>query len=233
MFTKRILLSALVLGMVAFGGAIDALANNNHNNNNNNGGPKYTFLISLVDVVEDEANAGLFGKPDWYQWIYKVEVVAGEDKGHALSHFTIDLEDCFKKKLDEAIEETAGANGNGSYNDDNLLGLVGNETRKYDIEVGKDGNHGPWGIKWDIKDSSPDDLDEIGDVDYFWFSAPTNESAENLAYVKAGQDKIEDKLDTPACPDCKPNNPVVPEPATMLLMSSGLGAAFLRRRFRA
>ncbi len=231
MFTKNIIFSILVSGMVAFGAAVDASAGN-HNNNNNNGGPDYTFLISLVDIVDDEANAGLFGKPDWYQWIYKVEVVAGEHDGHALSHFTIDLEDCFKKKLDEAIEETAGANGNGA-NDDNLLGLVGNETRTYDISVGKDGNSGPWGIKWDIKDSSPDDLDEVGDVDYFWFSAPTDESVENLAYVKAGQDKINDYVDTPACPDCKPDNPVIPEPATMLLMSSGLGAAFLRRRFSA
>ncbi|MBI5150938.1 MAG: PEP-CTERM sorting domain-containing protein [Candidatus Omnitrophica bacterium] len=225
MFMKKILFSILVLGVVAFGAAVDASAGNN----NNNGGPDYTFLISLVDIVEDEANAGLLGKPEWYQWIYKVEVVAGEHDGHALSHFTIDLEDCFKKKLDEAIEETAGANGNGS-NADNLLGLVGNETRTYDIEVGKDGQHGPWGIKWDIKNSSPDDLDEIGDVDYFWFSAPTDESVENLAYVKAGQGKIEDRVDTPACPDCKPDNPVVPEPSTMLLLGSGLAAAVARRK---
>ncbi|MBI5415872.1 MAG: PEP-CTERM sorting domain-containing protein, partial [Candidatus Omnitrophica bacterium] len=96
--------------------------------------------------------------------------------------------------------------------------------------VGKDGQYGPWGIKWDIKKSSPDDLDEIGDVDYFWFSAPTDESVEKLAYVKTGQDKIEDHVDTPACPDCKPHNPVVPEPGTMLLLGSGLAATFVRRK---
>ncbi len=230
MFMRKILFALFVLSMVVLGGAMDASASNDRANNNNNGGPKYTFLISLVDVVEDEANAGLFGEPDWYQWIYEVEVVAGEEEGHALSHFTIDLEDCFKKKLDEAIEETAGANGNG-FSDDNLLGLAGNETRTYDISVGKDGDNGPWGIKWDIRDSSPDDLDEVGDVDYFWFSAPTDESVEKLVYVKAGQDKINDSVDMPACPDCGPRNPVVPEPATMFLMSLGLGVAFLRRRF--
>lgn len=238
MFNKKLLICLIVLSLGVLSVAGSASANgdyNNYNNNygnyNNDYGKNYTFQISLVDVVEDEDNAGFLGKPSWYQWIYKVEVVKGESKGYALSHFTIELEDCFKDSLLGAIEETSGANGKGYYAEDNLLALEGSEKRKYEVSTGKDGNSGTWGIKWDIKDSSPNDLDEIGEIEYFWFSAPTNDAIENKTYVKAGQDKAIAYLDTPACPDCS-TNPVVPEPATMLLMSSGIGMAFLRRRFQ-
>lgn len=224
MFGKK-MVSLVVLGLIIFGSAENALAKIEDPAKN------YTFQISLVDIVEDEDNANLLGKPDWYQWLYKVEVVEGSAKGHALSHFTIGLEDCFKDALLDAIEETAGVNGKGSYNEDNLLGLEGDEERKYLVSTETDGSFGGWGIKWDILDSSPNDLDEIGEIEYFWFSAPTNDAVQNEAYVKASTDKIGNYLDTPACPDCK-EAPVVPEPATMLLMSSGIGMAFLRRRFQ-
>ena len=194
------------------------------------GTPNYTFNASLVSVVEDLANSGLLHKDHWYQWLYKVEVVAGGNTHNALSHFTIELEDCFKDKLLEAIEETAGANGRG-HNDDNLSGLEGNEYRKYSIETHEPNWHDPTSyIKWDLKNNSPNGLDEIGDIEYFWFSAPTDEALAHNSIVKYGNHEKITLVDTPACPDCKPNNPVVPEPSTMLLLGSGLAATVVRRK---
>ena len=56
------------------------------------------YVISFVSATEDADNAGLHGKEDWYQWLYKVEIIDG-NKGNGQSHFTIDLENCFKLAL--------------------------------------------------------------------------------------------------------------------------------------
>ena len=217
---NKILFFVAVLGAVAAVSVPNAFASVSN----------YTFQMSLVSITEDPGNAGLFGKPDWYQWLYKVNVVSGGNKHTGLSHFTIELEDCFQGALLEAIESTAGANGI-SPNPDNLSGLEGNEYRGYDISTGYDGSTGLEGIKWDLDSGS---FDSIGDYDYFWFSAPTDEAEENIALVKRGgrpddpDRTVQTTLDTPKCPECE--EPVVPEPATVLLMGAGLVGAVIRRQ---
>jgi len=185
----------------------------------------YEFNITLEDVVEDVANSGLLGKPDWYQWIYKVDIVPGGSSHNGLSHFTIELEDCFEGELLAAIGSTAGYNGVPS-NGDNLNGLDGNEYREYAVSTGNDGSTGIWGIKWDLTSGTFDDV--VNDVDYFWFSAPTEETFEGMALVKHAGNIGERDVLTPDCPECEP---VIPEPATMLLLGSGLAGAFIRKKF--
>lgn len=182
----------------------------------------YTFQISLVDIVEDTANAGLLGKPTWYQWIYKIEIIADpQGSNHnGLSHTTIGLEECFQGSLLETLEETAGANSG------NLLGLAGNLSRNYQIETGTDGSTGLYGIKWDL---TTDNFETIGDYDYFWFSAPTDEGVLNSGLVKRGRTTVVNTaLLTPDCPQCEP--PSVPEPSTMLLFGSGVLGFLVRKR---
>lgn len=184
----------------------------------------YTFQMSLTSVTEDTANAGLFGKPTWYQWLYEVKAVTGGSVKTGLSHFTVGLEDCFSGALLSAVASTAGANGNPP-NAGNLSGLVGNELRTYTVSTGTDGSTGLYGIKWDL---GTDNFDNVGDIDYFWFSAPAGGAETNDVLVKRGGGTVEATLDTPACPEC--HEPAIPEPATVLLFSSGLVGTLIRRR---
>lgn len=183
----------------------------------------FTFQISLVDIVEDTANAGLLGKPTWHQWIYRVDVVAdpGGNNQNGLSHTTIGLEDCFHRSLLSTLAQTAGANSG------NLLGLTGNIVREYEApEVGTDGSTGLYGIKWNLADGE-DNFETIGDYDYFWFSAPTDQGILNTALVKRGGDVVDTNVLTPDCPDCQP---VVPEPSTIALFGTGVLGFLVRKR---
>lgn len=186
--------------------------------------PQFHFEFTLVSVEEDPAHAGLLNKPTWYQWIYKVEAVEG-GPGKGFSHFTIELEDCFNAALLDVIEGTAGANGNPP-NSSNLLGLTGNALRTYTIVTGTDASTGLYGIKWELSGGDP--FENVGDIDYFWFSAPTNVPIENEGVVKHGQNLDFTVLETPDCPECDVS--VIPEPATMLLFSTGLMGLFFRRK---
>lgn len=187
----------------------------------------YTFNITLVDVVADSANSGFLGKDNWYQWVYKVEVVAGGDFHNGLSHFTHEILDCYDQNLLESIATTAGYNG-VSPNGGNLLALVGDKFRTYDIEVGTDGSTGVYGIKWD--QTGDETLDAIGEYDYFWFSAPTNERITTTSLVKYSTHTAEYEIDSPACPNCPKD--VIPEPMSMMLLGSGFaGLVGLRKRF--
>ena len=187
----------------------------------------FTFQSTLVSITGDSARDGYFGKPDWYQWLYKVRIVPGGGTHNGLSHFTLELEDCFEGALLNAIVATAGANGNPP-NSGNLSSLTGNEPRTYIISGGNDGSTGTWGIKWDL-DSPPYNFDAVGDIDYFWFSAPTNESVNNNAAAKHGNNITIALVQTPDCPTC--TQPVIPEPATAFLFVPSAVLALLRRRF--
>lgn len=214
---RKILIVAILVLAAAAGGVPEAGASLN-----------YTFQMGLVSVTEDPARSGLLGKPDWYQWLYRVDVVAGGNTHHGLSHYTIELEDCFNGALLTAVRSTAGANGNPP-NAGNLSGLTGDELRTYTVSTGNDPATGLYGIKWDLNDSSPNDFDHIGDYDYFWFSAPTEEAVTNSSIVKHGQYQTLAMVATPSCPEC---TPVIPEPATLTLLSAGFAAGGLRRKFR-
>jgi hypothetical protein len=223
---KRFLLTLTLLAVFFFSKAEIASAKPPEGS----GPTNYTFDISLVSIVDDNANDGLLGKPEWYQWLYRVDVVPGGTTHNGLSHFTFELLECFEEELLEAVEETAGANSG------NLSGLTGNLVRSYTISTGVDGSTGLYGIKWDL---TTDNFQTIGDYDYFWFSAPTNLSETTDGLVKFGTNTYTEGLPSPQCckeeppctgPDCNP--PVIPEPTTMLLLGSGLTGAFLRKRFK-
>lgn len=187
----------------------------------------FHFEFELATIVEDPSMYDTLGCCEtWYQWIYEVKAVAtaGDTNQQGLSHFTVGLENCYTEELLAAIEGTAGANGVPP-NSGNLAGSTGNEYRTYNIETGTDNSTGIYGIKWEIVSGDF----EAGDVDYFWFSAPTDQIVLNDSVVKHGQNETHISLQTPDCPDCQP---VIPEPATMMLFGSAFAGMLLRKKTR-
>lgn len=186
------------------------------------------FSISLVGNNEvDTSSAGLYDKPTWYQWLYRVDVTGANGAPNGLSHITLEIQDCYSEELLEIIASTAGFNNLG-----NLYGETVDETRTYEIEYGLDGSTGIIGIKWnaDPQDTDTDEeLKDVGEYDLFWFSAPTMMAFDGQGVVKAGQGEFFNSVETPDCPECH-EMPEVPEPSSMLLLGSGLGAIVLRRK---
>jgi len=177
----------------------------------------YIFNISFVSTSPDAANAGLGGYDNWYQWLYRVDVVPGGTAHNGFSHFTLELPDCYDADLLQVMALTAGANGlptNGS----NLSGLTGDVFRQYSFVSGYDGSTESWGVKWNNIGS--DSLDMIGEYDYFWFSAPIdNTNYLGTGLVKYGNNPIYyDSVLVPDCPQCHHT----PEPASLSLLGLGL-----------
>jgi hypothetical protein len=182
----------------------------------------YTFDVNLVsnsilDPVRSSANT--LGFDNWYVWKYRVDVIQGGSRHNALSNWSLELPNCYiiSPNLFNEIEASAGWGG-------------GDKARIYVAEdVNPDPNSGLSGIKWEFKGG--DELNQVGEYDYFWFSAPTDESIEKDWAVKAGGNIVRGDVEVPDCPECE--DPVIPEPVSLLLFGSGLaGFLFKRRRGR-
>ena len=184
----------------------------------------FTFDVSLVSVTVDAARSAqnTLGFDNWYVWKYRVDVVEGSNNRSALSNWVLQLPDCYitSKDLFKEIEASAGSAG-------------GDQSRTYiSSAVNPDPNLNFKGLKWEWKNScwwwSLDQLDQEGEYDYFWFSAPTDLSIDGDWGVKAGQNKIYGDVEVPDCPGC--HDPGVPEPVSSILFSVGLAGLWKRRR---
>jgi len=93
-----------------------------------------------------------------------------------------------------------------------------------------DPNHLMDGLKWNFTSGvAGDELDAVGEYDYFWFSAPTDVDIETAWSIKAGQNIATGMTRGPECPDCPP--PGIPEPMSLVLFGTGL-AAFINTKRR-
>jgi len=182
----------------------------------------YTFTLSGPTITPDTA----LGFEGWYVWKYRVDVVTGGTTHFGLSNWVLELPDCYiaSPNLFHEIEASAGAGD-------------GDKVRTYIADTTiDDPNAHLSGLKWEHPDGyTGDQLDEINEFGYFWFSAPTDQSIERDWAIKAGSVNngggivASGQIAVPDCPDCE--NPGVPEPISLLLFGSGLfGAGLLKKR---
>lgn len=181
----------------------------------------FTFDVSLSsNSVLDPVRSGdnTLGFDNWYVWKYKVTVISSGTRGHGLSHWVLELPVCYltESPLFQEIEASAGWGG-------------GDKVRIFAPDTADpDPTTGLSGIKWDFV--SGDELDTVGEYDYFWFSAPTNLDIETDWAVKAGREGIfaSGQVEGPECP----SEPQIPEPASLVLFCAGMAGAriFLKKR---
>ncbi len=167
----------------------------------------YSYSISLIEKPRlDSSMTGVMGQGEWYQWMYKVEVVDSDARGFALSNFLLEVKDCYDDNYLAQMTTSAGANRGNLYGPN----FSGNELRQYVHDEGVDGTSLIRGTKWEdiIEGSINEEIDEEGDFEYFWFSAPTQQSVTGKAAIKFGGEAVLFDVEIPACPDG--GGPVLP-----------------------
>jgi len=181
----------------------------------------YTFDVAWISPVAVDAarSAGdTLGFDNWYVWKYRIDVISSSSRGKALSNWVLELPNCYlsSPQLFNEIEASAGWGG-------------GDKVRVYDPEiVDPDPNHALSGLKWEFKNvCGSDELDRIGEYDYFWFSAPTDIDIETNWSIKAGSGIL--ASGTTRGPRCPPQE-VIPEPMSLVLFGAGLAALSYRKR---
>ena len=159
----------------------------------------YSFSVSLVAKSKvDDSLTNLLDHATWYQWLYKVQVNEGESIGHAVSHFLIKIPECYGLEYLTKMGDSSGANQGSLYG----TSYSGNELRSYVVEHWIDGQTNIRGLKWEdiVESAGNEEIDEVGEAEYFWFSAPTAEGQEGTAAIKFGQESVTFLVETPVCP---------------------------------
>jgi len=171
-----------------------------------------------IDAARSASNT--LGFDNWYVWTYRIDVIASDTEGRALSNWVLELPNCYvtSKDLFNEIEASVGFGG-------------GDTPRVYDPELADpDPNSTLYGLKWDFTSGAgSDELDGVGEYDFFWFSAPTNIDVGTDWAIKAGNSILASgQTRGPECPGCP--EPYIPEPASLVLMGAGIVGLILRNK---
>lgn len=191
----------------------------------------YTFNVSLVSKTVDDGRSGLLGFDNWYVWKYEVEVIDdGTDvkSGATLKHWVLELPSCYLASPDlfQEIETSAGWGrpDKVSVYDPEAVDPPDSETELSGMKWIFQRSCDPY--SWPLGDQDCWNID----YDYFWFSVPTDVAIDTDWGVKAGKrcysEVVTGTVDGPACPPSE----VIPEPMSLVLMSTGIVGILIRKR---